>query len=149
MSLKTYDAKVCIMTFGPLIISGFAEDSMVTFTPESEIFTAKVGCDGQTTRSRSNNDNYKCTVRLMQTSDSNSRIQTQTLRNSVLSGITWPFKFSSPTTGEIYESASAYLERNPDAEFGREAGEREYTFYLPSCKISIADVLTSQLGFNV
>jgi hypothetical protein len=149
MSLKTYDSKLIVITFGPLIISGYAEDSIATLTPESEIFTAKVGADGQTTRSRSNNDNYKCSLRLMQTSDSQSQIQALTLRNSILSGITWPFKLISPTTRELYESSNAYLERNPDAEFGREAGEREYTFYLPSCKINATEVLTSMLGFGI
>ena len=149
MSLKTYDSKVIVITFGPLILSGYAEDSIATLTPESEIFTAKVGVDGQTTRSRSNNDNYKCTVRLMQTSDAHSKIQALTLRNTILSNLTWPFKLISPTTGEVFESGNAYLERNPDAEFGREVGEREYTFYLPSCKITATEVLTSLLGFGI
>lgn len=147
MALKTYDAKRVQIVFGPLSLSGFAEDSMITLTPESEIFTAKVGCDGQTTRSRSNNDNYKATVRFMQTSDARHKLQELTLRNSALTPVTYPFKLVSLDTGETYESAEAYVERLPDAEFGREAGEREYTLYLPSCKVSVTEVLTSLIGF--
>ena len=134
MALKTYDAKRVEIIFGPLSLSGFAEDSMITLTPESEIWTSKVGVDGQTTRSRSNNDNYKATVRLMQTADTRLKLQELTLRNSALSEVTFPFKLVSLDTGETYECAEAYIERLPDAEFGREAGEREYTIFLPNCR---------------
>ena len=147
MSLKTYDFKKCEMVFGPVVVSGFSEGSAVTFTPEAEVFTAKVGADGQTTRSRSNNDNYKCTFRLMQTSDSLNQVQLLTLRNSALSNQTYPFKFVSPTTGESYTCANAYVERLPDAEFADEAGEREYTLYLPSCKVGTVEVLASLFRF--
>lgn len=149
MSLKTYDFKQCQLIFGAVIISGFSDGSGVTFTPEAEVFTAKVGIDGQTTRSRSNNDNYKCTVRLMQTSDSVLKLFEQNARNSFISGATFPFKFISPTTGELYESATAYCERFPDAEFSGEAGEREFTLYLPSCKVTATEVVASLFGFGV
>jgi hypothetical protein len=147
MALKTYDAKKVEIIFGPLRLSGFAEDSMITLTPEAEIFTSKVGVDGQTTRSRSNNDNYKCTVRFMQTSDARSKLQGITFRTAALSTVTHAFRLFCPDTGELYESAEAYVEKLPDAEFGREASEREYTIYLPNCKVSVNEKLASLFGF--
>ena len=136
MSLKSYNLKSVVCSFGPVVFSGFAEDDAITLTPESEIFTSKVGADGQTTRSRSNNDNYKATIRFMATSTARVSLQEQTLRNAALSQVTYPFYLSSPDTGEIYSSSQAYVEKLPDASFGREASEREYTIYLPSCQVT-------------
>lgn len=143
----TYDFKQGTLIIGPEILSGYSDGSGITFTPESEIFTSKVGIDGQTTRSRTNNDNYKCTVRLMQGSAAVQRLFALFQRNKALSGITYPFKYFNVSTGELFECSNAYLERYPDSEFAMEAGEREFTFYLPSCKVSSTEVLTSALGF--
>lgn len=145
MSLKSYNLKNVVCSFGPVVFSGYAEDDAITLTPESEIFTSKVGADGQTTRSRSNNDNYKATVRFMATSGARLSLQEQTLRNAALSQVTYPFQLTSPDTGETYSSSQAYVEKLPDAAFGREASEREYTIYLPSCKVTVAEALSSVL----
>ncbi len=146
MSLKSYNLKSVVCSFGPISFSGFAEDDAITITPESEIFTSKVGADGQTTRSRSNNDNYKATIRFMSTSSARFSLQEQTLRNAALSQVTYPFFLNSPDTQEIYASSQAYVEKLPDASFGREASEREYTIYLPSCQVQLGESLGSVLN---
>ncbi len=146
MSLKTYNLKDVVCNFGDVIFSGFAEDDAITLTPESEIFTSKVGADGQTTRSRSNNDNYKATVRFMATSDARVKLQDRTFRNAALSSLTLPFRLYSPSTGEEYTCSQAYVEKLPDASFGREASEREYTIYLPACTVSIREALLPIFG---
>ena len=147
MAVKTYDFKQISASFGTVILSGFAEDDAITLTPEANIYDAKKGCDGQTTRSRSNNDDYKATIRFMATSDAKSQMQELTLRNAALSGLTYPFRLISNSTNEFYFSPEAWVEKLPDADFGREVGEREYTVYLPDCLISAAEALSSIFGF--
>jgi hypothetical protein len=146
--LKSYNLKKVVATFGAIIFSGFAEDDAITLTPEANIFDSKIGADGQTSRSRSNNDNYKATVRFMATSDARAQLQDATFRNAALSGLTLPFRLYSPDTGEEYSSAQAYVEKLPDASFGREVSEREYTLYLPDCKVSVREVLLPLFGIG-
>lgn len=141
MAVKPYDLKQVVCNFGPVIFKGFAEGSAISITFEANIFDSVVGADGETTRSRTNNNNAKATVSLMQTSTAHAQMVLQTLRNAALSGILYPFYLASPLTGEVYESAQAYVEKLPDAGFEMAAGAREWVIYLPDCKQSPFEVL--------
>ena len=147
MSVKTYDLKKVTAIFGPVILSGFGESDAISITPEANIYDAKKGCDGQTTRCRTNNDDYKCELTFMATADARSKVQDLALRNAALSTLTYPFKLNSPATGEEITCSNAWIEKNPDITINGEPGERKYTLYLPDCTVSTKEVLASILGF--
>lgn len=151
MSLKTYDIKNVTCIFGGVIMRGFADGSAITVEPDENVFNVVVGSDGETTRSRTNNDNYKATIKLMQTSGAHSDLQAQTLRNSALTGTTFPFTLVDGHTGEQISCAQAFVEKLPTTEFGRDASEREWVICLPAAKfenviLDIFETLGSQLG---
>ena len=141
MALKTYDLKLVTCNFGPVLFKGFAEGSAISIAFEANIFDAVVGADGETTRSRTNNNNAKATVSLMQTSTAHAQMVQATLRNAALSGVTFPFYLVSPATQEVYDCAQAYVEKLPDGSFEMAAGTREWVIYLPDCKQSPFEVL--------
>lgn len=151
MALKTYDIKNVTCIFGTVILRGYADGSAITVEPEENVFNTVVGSDGETTRSRTNNDNYKATVKLMQTSGAHADLQAQTLRNSALTGTTFPFKLIDGHTGETIDCAEAYVEKLPTVEYGRDASEREWVICLPAATfgntvLDIVETLGSQLG---
>ena len=155
MTVKTYDMKKVICTFGPLNLTGFGEGDAIVLTPQAERFTVKKGCDGQTTRSRTNNDDYKAEITFMATSDARAKLQEMTFRELALSEKTYAFRLLSPATNEVYEANQCWVEKDPDASFGKEVGERKYTLYLPDCSNSvlragsqIVETLGSTLGFG-
>lgn len=145
--MKTYDFKKITCIFGPVTLSGFAEGDGISLEPEEDIYKVKKGCDGQTTRSRTNNDDFSGTIKFMATSDSKAQFQDLTLRNAALSTLTYPFRLESPATGETIASANAFVMRLPNFDYGQEVGEREYKIYLPDCTVSLKEVLGSILGF--
>lgn len=141
MALKTYDLKDVICTYGPHRFKGFDEGSAITLTPVEDIYKAKVGADGETTRSRTNNNNYEASIKLMGNSSIHLQMINTTFRNSALNGVTFPFQLVSIATGETYTCANAYVTRLPDAEFAQEMTAREWKLYLPDCKISAGEAL--------
>jgi len=152
MTVKTFDMKKVTCIFGGIILSGFGEGDAITMTPQAEIFTVKKGCDGQTTRSRTNNDDYKAEITFAATSDARAKLQESTFRNAALSELTSTFILKSPATNESFAAEGCWVEKLPDASFGKESGDRKYTLYLPDCTAStlgLLEKLGSVLGFSL
>ena len=113
MALKTYDLKDVICTYGPHRFKGFDEGPAITLTPVEDIYKEKVGADGETTRARTNNNNYEASIKLMGNSSIHLQMINTTFRNSALNGVTFPFQLISIATGETYTCANAYVKRLP------------------------------------
>lgn len=141
MAVRSYDLKQVLCTFGGVRLQGFGEGDAISIAWEANIFDTMVGADGETTRSRTNNNNAKATVTLMQTSNAHFALIEQALRNSALTQLKLPFALIDPNTSERFISPEAYVEKLPDSPFGMAAGTREWTLYLPDCKISLAEIL--------
>jgi len=100
MALKTYDLKDVICTYGPHRFKGFDEGSAITLTPVEDIFKEKVGADGETTRARTNNNNYEASIKLMGNSSVHLAMINSTFRNSALNGVTCLlYTYPSPRDG--------------------------------------------------
>lgn len=69
--VKTYAADEMIVTFGPVVMSEFGPDSLVTVEMNEDLFTLQMGADGRGVRSKTSNRSARITVTLMQSSASN------------------------------------------------------------------------------
>lgn len=127
MAVTTYDPGQVEIIFGPVRLSGFAEDSLVSIEKNNPRFTLKVGVDGHGTRSRSHDESAKVKVSLMQSS----------MSNDLLSGIAqldrrsgqgvFPLLIKDLSGRSLFTAATAWLEGDPTVEFGKEVGTREWT----------------------
>lgn len=132
MSTKIYDADQVSMVFmGVPISSGFADGEFLRIEQVSEDFTAKVGTDGETTRSKTKNRNAKITLRLMQSSDGNaalSAINNIDILGSNGAGV-GPMLVRDRQGTSLYGASKCWIEKPPDVSFDREATEREWTLH--------------------
>jgi hypothetical protein len=129
MAAKVYDAKSVIITFGPILVSGFADGTFVSVDQNEDSFTLQMGTDGEGTRSKSNNKSHTITFTLMQSSDSNDLLSAQhNLDLATPNGDGIGPLFVKDLLGRAtYLAETAWIRKPPTAEFGREAGPREWT----------------------
>lgn len=130
--LKIYDAQnFTLSLFGYSIESGYADGDFVTVEQDEQSFTAKVGTDGEVTRSKTGNKLTTVKVKLMQTSRG----------NSILSGVlnldeasnngkgVGPMYLKDRSGTFVFAASKSWITGPPAAPFGREANEREWTLH--------------------
>ena len=131
MATKTYDAdQVVLVVAGVPINSGFSDGEFLRIVNESDSFTDKAGVDGEVTRSKTNDFRGTITVILGQTSDHNQLFSTlinldRTLPNG---GGMFPVSVKDlQSQGTVAAGVEAWFVRDPDAAYGRESSDREWT----------------------
>lgn len=130
--MKTYDFKQVQVIFGGNILTGFAEGDAIQLTPNADAFTLKVGADGETSRSKSNNKSRGLKLKFMQTASANdilSGIHNTDLENN--SGVR-PLMIKDLNGNSLVTERQAFIGKAPDESWGAEAGDREWTLVLPN-----------------
>jgi len=126
---KIYDAdQVTLSTFGFLVDSGLADGEFLAMERAMGHRTSKSGTDGEVVTSKTNNKLVKIKVKLMKTSDGNTKLSAvyqadRAAPNGVGVG---PLMIRDRSGTEIY-AGTCWIEDPPNATFDREATEREWT----------------------
>lgn len=127
-NVRTYDPKKVIITFGSILFSGFADGSVVTITRSGNLFDKRKGADGSVDRINMNSNDFEVQVNLMQTSVTNDLLSAvaaaDLLANTGINPLT--VKDLSGTT--LFFAAQAWIQKDPDDEFGDSLGTRQWTF---------------------
>lgn len=134
MPAKVYNPKDIVIIFGPVIVSGFADGTFCNVVFNEDAYTLQVGTDGEGTRSKSNNRSGTATFTTMQSSDANdllSAIHNLDLNTSGGDGIQ-PLLIKDLQGRSLYTAETAWIRKNPDSEFAREAGPREWVIETDS-----------------
>lgn len=140
-AIKTYAPDKVTVVFGGAILTGYAEDSFIKIEMSTEAFTMHVGGDGEVSRTRNVDRTGKVTVKLKQTSDSNDILSAfYTADITSLQGYL-PVIVKDNAGRTVAAGSSAWIQKLPDTEFGKEIGEREWI-------IDVAD-LNYFVGGNV
>lgn len=123
---RTYDPAGIIFTFGGILISGYAPDTFITATRNSDAFTLQVGAGGQTCRSRSQDKSGTITVSLMQSSPTNDVLSALAdIDEKTGSGLgAVLIKDVNGTT--VISAENAWIKKKPEAPFAKEASIREW-----------------------
>ena len=130
--LKTYDPGQVSVTFGPVILSGFADGEQIVVEPNVESFTLHMGAQGDGARTRSRDKSARVTVRLLQTSASNDLLSAiQNLDRAGGLGI-FPLMVKDNGGRSIHLAENAWLVAPPSSAYGAEAGAREWIFETDS-----------------
>lgn len=140
MAVKTYDPGQVTVTFAGRTLSGFADGTKVTVEMDEVMWTTQIGVDGEGTRTKSNNRSGTITVNLMQSSDDNKFLYTIAESDRMASEGALPLLVKDGSGDSIHMCETAWIEKIPAAEYGIEAGPREWVFKT--------DVLVSALGGN-
>lgn len=128
MALENYDAKSVILTFGPVLISGYGPDSFVSVERNEDSFSLLMGADGEACRAKSNNRSGRVTCTLLQSALSNDLLMAIALldeRSPSGDGIAPLFCKSGRG---IYTAEKAWIVKPPSASYAREVETREWVF---------------------
>jgi len=129
MAVKTYDPAFVSMFYGEIEIKGFSQDSAITVTPV-EKWSLQVGVDGEGTRSKTSDRSATITVSLMQSSATNPLLSAASALDDNTPGGTGgkPLLIKDNSGDSVFSAETAWIEKDPDAEYNREATAREWTF---------------------
>lgn len=108
---------------------GYADGEFVRLEKSEDDFTTVVGTDGSVTRSKTNNQLWTITIRLMQSSQGNdalSALRLADLKGQNGAGVgTLLIRDRQGTT--LFLASKAWISKPPSQSFDREAKEREWT----------------------
>ena len=127
--LYTVDPKLCIVTFGTKILTGWGED-MFEFEMVDDSYSEMVGCTGETARIPSNNNNAKGKLTFLQTSPSNDYLSVVSLRDRKLGSGVLPFSMVDALGTTRVFSPMAYLKKPTKVDMGKSIKTREWEIYL-------------------
>lgn len=123
----THDLKRVVLIVGTRRITGFGETDAVTIVTDENRYNKKVGADGQTTRSRTNNDADSVTITVHQTNiEAIKYLDSIAKLPSPLDVV--PISITSLNTLEKYASPQCWLQKDPDVSFHKDSGDRVYVF---------------------
>lgn len=126
--VRTYDPRNVQIIVGGNPISGFADGSFITITPDETLYAKSVGADGEVSRARSNNRSATVTLTLKQTSQSNDVLSALALADNAANAGVVPFMVKEIGSGSTLVFAqAAWIEDFPDIDYSKEVGERAWT----------------------
>ncbi len=126
-STKTYDPGVVVITFGPHVITGYADGSFVKASRNEDTFKTYVGADGSPSRARSRNRSGTIEVTLAQTSPSNDALASAAAADELLGTGIYPCMVKDLNGTTLVASAEAWVRKPADVEMGKEVGPRVWT----------------------
>lgn len=129
MATKNYDPGSIIVAFGPNVLTGFSDGTMVRVERDEDSFTKKTGADGEVTRTRNRNRAGSVVVTLMQTSASNLALSNHLNADELApNGIPpLPLTVKDNAGNTLHTALDAWVKKTPASEYAKEAGEREWT----------------------
>ncbi len=126
MTVKTYDPKEVSVIIGSQPLGGFADGDFVTVERNEDGWSLLVGADGETTRAKNANKAGKITVRLLASSASNDYLSELQIADELSGSATFGLMVKDNRGTSIYAAATAWINKQPPAAFGKDAGTREW-----------------------
>ncbi len=127
-SLKTYSAKEVAIAFGDISIdSGFNDGEFCRIEFKADMFSLKIGADGQGHRSATNNNSATITLTVMQ--DANAHLLLSAWANAARQDPhkTSPLTIKLINNGKSYIAEKAWISKQATDSFAAEVSSREWT----------------------
>lgn len=127
--VHTYDPANVIVTWNGVTFTGFAEDTFVTLSRAGNAFDAVQGADGTVARANKQAKHFSVKLSFLQTSPTNDQLlealNADIMGNTGIAQMT----VTEVLTGKLKFGASAWIEKDPDSDWGNKVGSREWTFH--------------------
>jgi hypothetical protein len=127
--LRTYDPKMITITFGSVIMTGFADGTFAEVTGE-DLFEATTGADGSEDRVNTNQTGVDVSITLKQTSITNDALSTIVNSDKQNNDGVKPFTIKDQRGSTLVFSAQAYIKKHPDLTRSRTSEGHTWEFRL-------------------
>jgi len=128
LTVRTYDPKLVIITFGTIIMTGFAEGTFVAIERSGDAFEKQKGADGSIDRVNKNAFDFGVTITLKQTSPVNALLSAVLASDQLLNAGLLPLTVTDTLGVSLFTAAQAWIRKDPNTEFSDGLGSREWTF---------------------
>ena len=125
--VRTYDPKKIVLTVGGFPIGGFADGTFVKISRSEDSFKTSVGADGDTTRVKSTNKSGEIVITLDMSSPSNDILDSMVFQDELVGLGVKPVLIKDLGSASTYATASAWVKKPADVEFGKDVSTREWT----------------------
>lgn len=132
MAVKTYSAKDVTIIFNGIPISGFADGTFMVAARDNPAFTSGSGADGEGWRAKSSDKTGTITLTLLQTSASNDLLSSLALLDESTGNGVGPFLAKDGSGRTLISAQTAWIEKQADSEFARDASDREWVLKTDS-----------------
>lgn len=126
MGFHAYDPKNVKLVFGAVLVEGFAEGSMINVEYNGDLFTLQVGSDGESSRSKTNNNSARLTIQLMPGAAANIGLGAALSADKAAGAGIFPLQLTDLSTGTTFIAENAWVVRDPGYDFQTEAQPREW-----------------------
>ena len=128
LTVRSYDPKQVVVTFGPAVLTGYAEGTFIKIARNGNAFEKSRGADGGVDRVNKNALDYTVTLTLKQTSPINAILSGLLLADQISNSGTLPFVVKDLGGATLFTAAQAWIAKDPDQEFSDSLTTREWTF---------------------
>ena len=128
LTVKTYDPKMVVITFGVIPISGYAEGTFVSVNRSGDAFVKSKGAGGDVERINKNQGDFEVTVTLQQTATVNAELSAALAADQVTNAGVLPLTIEDKLGQTLFEAPQAWIRKDPDWEDGDDLNSREWTF---------------------
>lgn len=132
MGVKTYDFNRVVASVNGVPVKGFVDGDGISIEFDEDSWSMVTGADGTVTRSRSNKDTGKITMRLANSSDSNSVFDALAKLDKATSLAVLTIYIFDVLGGSTYVTNDAWIIKDPGKTMGVELGEMEWIFQFGS-----------------
>lgn len=136
--LFTYDPKRVSMIYAGAIIDGFADGEFISAERNEDSANFEPGAQGGGTRTLSSNKSGRVTVRLQQSSPSNSVFNQQLKAMESGRGGLAPLLIKDNDSGDIIASATMWVTKPPVTGFSNEQSNREWVLETQNLDLNVA-----------
>lgn len=125
--VRTYDPKTVIVTFGPVVFTGFAEGTFIQVTGNGDKFEKSRGADGTVDRINKNAFDYSVAITIKQTSLTNDALSAVLTQDVLTNTGKYPLTIKDLNSAAIFFFApQAWIAKDPDDSYADTLSNREW-----------------------
>lgn len=128
VTVKTFDPKMVVITFGSIPISGYAEGTFVSVNRSGDAFAKRKGAGGDVERINKNQGDFEVTVTLLQTTPTNKELSAVLAADQVTNAGVFPLTIKDLLGETLFFAPQAWIRKDPEWEDGDDLNSRAWTF---------------------
>lgn len=140
--VRTYDPKQVVVTWGAVIVTGFAEGTFVTIARNGDLFEKSKGADGTVDRINKNANDFSVTITIKQTSITNDLFSAQMLLDVQGNVGVLPLTVKDLAGTTLFFARQAWIAKDPDVTYGDSLENREWRLDTGNAAEFIGGTLT-------
>ena len=128
VTVKTFDPKMVVITFGSIPISGYAEGTFVSVNRSGDAFAKRKGAGGDVERINKNQGDFEVTVTLLQTTPTNKELSAVLAADQVTNAGVFPLTIKDLLGETLFFAPQAWIRKDPEWEDGDDTNSRAWVF---------------------